>query len=123
MRRLTFQEVTEVWECVKRAKVTVLGRALTLHSSHLIDASASADDPRRFICYVWVSAYLPCALTGEEAHQRGRDWPVDYADEASVMRTVLLAVERFMLHEAHEGIRLNDRIYFDPHKETDDVAA
>lgn len=48
----------------------------------------------------------------------GRSWYVpSTSDTESIVRTALMAVETYMLHELRENFKFAGRVVFDPHKE------
>ncbi|BAP15816.1 hypothetical protein AVU67_gp10 [Ralstonia phage RSJ2] len=65
---------------------------------------------------VRLSCYLPCTKTGALAEQVGRWFTIhEPNDRDSIIRTVWMAFQTFMLHEMLEGFKYHGVIVFDPH--------
>lgn len=112
MNVLTLAQVNNATHILGRFDVAVMGVRLQVrfHQRKL----AGGDT---YVAGLSIGAWLPCAVRGDTQWQEGRTWPIARVDIDHLQRTVLLAVEQFVRHEAHEGIRFDDRIIFNPHKE------
>lgn len=64
-------------------------------------------------------AMLPDAETGVVAEQIGRPWLIDDTSKGAVLRTLWLARETFIGHEARETFTYKGELVFNPHSELD----
>lgn len=69
------------------------------------------------IVHVQFGCVLRCTTSGTLGTQLSRPWVVTKdMDDDMIVRTLYLAVERFVLHELHEGFTFDGRIIFNPHQ-------
>ncbi|MEJ1593499.1 hypothetical protein SMA75_20105 [Escherichia coli] len=65
---------------------------------------------------VRLACFLPCTKTGAYDEQVGRWFTIhDPNNRDSIIRTVWMAYQTFMLHEMLEGFKYHGVIVFDPH--------